>query len=142
MYIGNLCFFKVGIYLYIGGWNDCYQWCCWVNLCFRLYCVVGDIIGYWIDNMSMFQCQLGVMYFGGSLLYGWLIFQFSFQNYCLIGIVLLNCDVQLCLGIGDGVVGVLQFFVINQVGIVQWYMVVVVVLCFCEGDFLYFNICL
>ncbi len=67
-----------------------------------LYRAAGDITGHRTDNTSTLQRQPGVTYFGGSLLHGWLIFQFSPQNHRLIGIVLLNRDVQLRLGTGDG----------------------------------------
>ncbi len=56
--------------------------------------------------------------FGRRLLNRGLIFQFTVEYHCPVGIVLLNGDIQLCLSrAGDGIAGVLQPFHGHKIGI-------------------------
>lgn len=103
---------------------------------------MGNVVVNWVDDLCMLQGQSGVMYFSGCLEYCWLLFQSGVQYDCLVGVVLLDCYVEFGLCVGDGIVGVLQFFVVNEVCGVQWDVVVQVSLCLGEGGFFDVDICL
>ncbi len=69
-----------------------------------------------------------------------LIFQFTVEYHCLVGIVLLNGDIQLCLRAGDGIAGVLQLFTANKIGVTQRHTTVKVALRLRQGGFLHVDI--
>ncbi len=121
--------FKVGVDPQIGGRHHRHQRRGQANLGAGLHGTTGNVAANRADDLRTLQRKPSVTDIRRRLQNRRLLLRAGIQHDSPVGVELLNGDIQLGLGAGDGITSVLQLFAANQVGGAQRDTTVEVGLC-------------